>query len=203
MKHLILVSFLLTTSLLLPSDAASNAAVFDVDGHEVRPGVEYYILPVVRGRGGGLTLGSHSNTTTCPLYVGQESSEVNRGFRVTFTPVDPNGKIVQLSTDLNVRFSAATICVQSTVWRLGDVEGVSGRRYVTAGGVEGNPGVGTVSDWFKIERFRGFKDYKLVFCPSVCEFCKVVCGDIGVFVDGGKRWLGLGGMPLPVMFKRK
>ncbi|CAL9753383.1 unnamed protein product [Musa acuminata subsp. burmannicoides] len=104
-----------------------------------------------------------------------------------------------MSTDLNVWFAAETICVQSTVWRLGDAE-ATGRRYVVTGGLKGDPGLSTVSNWFKIERY-GESDYKLVHCPSVCRFCKVVCGDVGVFVEGGKRWLGLSDEPFPVMFK--
>ncbi|XP_072962587.1 kunitz trypsin inhibitor 5-like [Typha angustifolia] len=200
MKHLILLVPIIL--LLTPSrSAASNAAVLDVDGHKVRPGVKYYVLPVFRGLGGGLAFSKHGDLP-CPLYVGQESSEVNDGFPVTFSPVDPDDKIVRLSTDLNVQFpDVITICIQSMVWELGSADEVTGRRYVLTSGQKGNPGAYTVNNWFKIERYKE-RDYKLVFCPSVCESCKVVCGDVGVFVEDEERWLGLDGMDFPVMFKR-
>nr|CAD1844343.1 unnamed protein product [Ananas comosus var. bracteatus] len=68
--------------------------------------------------------------------------------------------------------------------------GAGGQRFVVTGGVLGNPGPDAVNNWFKIEKFRDIS-YKIVFCPSVCRSCKVVCGDVGVVGDGGKRFLGL------------
>ncbi|WOL16874.1 hypothetical protein Cni_G25662 [Canna indica] len=196
MNLLIFFAILLSA---LSAEATIFASVRDTDGRSLRPGQEYYILPVTRGRGGGLSLAANGDRT-CPLVVAQELSEVSPGLPLIFSPANPKDKFVKLSTDFNVRFSAATICVQPTVWRLGDVETASGRRYVTSGGAEGNPGLATVSNWFKIEKY-GERDYKLVHCPSVCRFCKVVCGDVGVFVVGGRRWLGLRDEPFPVIFK--
>ena len=72
---------------------------------------------------------------------------------------------------------------------------------MSSGGVEGNPGPATLSNWFKIEKFGD--DYKLVFCPTVCNFCKVVCKDVGIFIDDdGLRRLALtDDQPFKVMFK--
>ncbi|MQL81878.1 hypothetical protein Taro_014341 [Colocasia esculenta] len=193
------------TLLLLSSALASAAArstgppaVHDVAGKPLRRGAKYYILPVIRGRGGGLTLAGRNRT--CPLNVAQEGLEVANGLPLTFRPVNPKETAVRLSTDLNVELAAATICVQSTLWKLGDVDEATGRRYVATGGVAGRPGPATLSNWFKIEE-EG-RDYKLVFCPSVCRFCKVVCGDVGVFYEDGRRWLGLSEVPFPVLFKK-
>ncbi|KAJ6823563.1 putative alpha-amylase/subtilisin inhibitor [Iris pallida] len=201
--------FLLLLLLLPLASAATNTStstiVRDVEGKPLRRGHEYYILPVIRGRGGGLALSQRDETAnTCPLYVTQESHETSNGLPLTFSPVHPRDKLVPLSTDFNVEFSAATICVQSTVWKL-DIDVATGRRYVTTGGAKGDPGRHTVSNWFKIERYGSDsgngKDYKLVFCPGVCNFCKVLCGDVGIFVEHGRRWLGFTDMPFPVMFK--
>ncbi|KAJ6792066.1 putative alpha-amylase/subtilisin inhibitor [Iris pallida] len=201
--------FLLLLLLLPLASAATNTStstiVRDVEGKPLRRSHEYYILPVIRGRGGGLTLSQRNNT--CPFYVTQESDETSSGLPLIFSPVYPRDKLVPLSTDLNVEFSAATICVQSTVWEL-DIDVATGRSYVTTGGVKGNPGPDTVSNWFKIERYDSDSDsgngkyYKLVFCPGVCSICRVLCGDVGIFVEQGRRWLGLSDMPFPVMFKR-
>ena len=192
---------LLTFTTNLAPGAAESApdAVRDTDGNILRTGVDYYILPVVRGRGGGLTLASIGNKT-CPLDVVQERHEIENGLPLTFTPVNPKKGVVRVSTDLNIKFSASTVCVQSTVWRL-DYDKSTGQRFVSSGGVEGNPGPATLSNWFKIEKFRD--DYKLVFCPTVCNFCKVVCKDVGIFIDDdGLRRLALtDDQPFKVMFK--
>ncbi|XP_020085383.1 kunitz trypsin inhibitor 2-like [Ananas comosus] len=182
--------------------AAPPEPVYDTDGHPLRRGESYYVLPVIRG--GGLTLAQRHRM--CPLYVAQEPQEVKMGLPVTFSPVDSAAAAddtVRLSTDVNVRFDVVTVCVQSTVWRLGDTEGGEGRqqrRFVATGGVQGSPGPDTVSNWFKIEKFLD-RGYKIEFCPSVCRFCKVVCGDVGVVSEDGKRLLGLSDAPFPVMFK--
>ncbi|KAK0586142.1 hypothetical protein LWI29_001699 [Acer saccharum] len=72
--------------------------------------------------------------------------------------------------------------------------------FVTTEGVEVNPGRETVSNWFKIEKFDG--DYKLLFCPTVFDICRVVCRDIRIYIDqAGTRRLALSDTPFKVMFK--
>lgn len=185
--------------------AADPAPVRDIKGDNLQTGVEYWILPVIRGKGGGLTLASNRNKTIgCPLDVVQEQSEVSNGLPLTFSPVNLKIGVVRLSTDLNIKFStsaAVTICLNtSKVWKLDNLDESTGQRFVTTGGVEGNPGPKTISNWFKIEKYD--KDYKLVFCPTVCNFCKVICGDVGIYLEGGVRRLVLSKVPLKVMFKR-
>ncbi|XP_068645723.1 kunitz trypsin inhibitor 5 [Aristolochia californica] len=197
----IVLLFLLSARGPALSVADNGKAVLDISGKKLLSGAEYYILPVIRGRGGGLTLASRNGT--CPFNVVQERSELANGLPVKFFPVTAEEKFVQLGTDANVVFSAATTCVQSTVWRLLGPDRVTQQRYVATGGVTGNPGLGTLSNWFKIEKSGENKsDYKLVFCPNVCNYCKVICGDIGVFVEKGRRWLGFTDTPFPVMFKK-
>ncbi|KAL5746927.1 hypothetical protein ACOSP7_023916 [Xanthoceras sorbifolium] len=201
---LLILSFLVfifaTKPLVVTADASPDP-VLDITGKKLRAGTDYYILPVFRGRGGGLTLASTGNET-CPLDVVQEQHEVENGLPLTFFPVNVKKGVVRLSTDQNIKFSAATICVQSTVWKLDNYDESLGQWFVTSGGVEGNPGPGTTSNWFKIERFGD--DYKLVFCPSVCDFCKVICRDIGIYIDraAGTRRLALSDTPFKVMFKK-
>ncbi|PON57758.1 Proteinase inhibitor I3, Kunitz legume [Parasponia andersonii] len=89
---------------------------------------------IIRGRGGGLTLAATRNKS-CPLDVVQEQFEVSSGLPLTFFPVNPRESVVRLSTDLNIKFSAATICVQSTVWKLDSFNELLGQWFVTTGGV--------------------------------------------------------------------
>jgi hypothetical protein len=47
--------FTVTTTPFLAADGAAPDPVLDIAGEKLRTGVGYYILPVIRGRGGGLT----------------------------------------------------------------------------------------------------------------------------------------------------
>lgn len=196
---LILLSSIFATFLVAVDSATSP--VLDTEGNELRTGTDYYILPVVGGNGGGLTLSTTTSngTITCPANVVQEQNEVDNGLPLTFSPVDPEEGVIRVATDTNIKFSAVTICAQSTVWRRDD--GSAGNYFVTTGGVEGNPGRQTVSNWFRIDEYEG--DYKLAFCPMVCDICRVACGDFGVYVDeNGTRRLAFSDVPLKVMFKK-
>ncbi|GMI65904.1 ARABIDOPSIS THALIANA KUNITZ TRYPSIN INHIBITOR 5 [Hibiscus trionum] len=193
--------FLAFTFLFFGSSVASDGPepVLDISGQELRTGVDYYVLPVVRGRGGGLTLDSANNETLCPLFVVQEQLEVSTGLPLHFSPVNVEQGVIRESTDLNVIFNVFTICIQSNVWSL--VYDESLQKYVVAiSGVVGNPGRETLNNWFKIEKFDD--DYKLVFCPAVCNICRPVCGNLGVFIDNGVRRLVLTDDPLKVVFRR-
>ncbi|KAK0579701.1 hypothetical protein LWI29_030028 [Acer saccharum] len=169
-------AFVTKVPLVVSTADASHYPVLDIDGKKLLAGTDYYILPVLRGRGGGLTLAS-AGDETCPLDVVQEQH-------------------------VNIKFSASTDCVQSTVWKLDSHDDSLRQWFVTTGGVEGNPGRRTTSNWFKIEKFDD--DYKLVFCPSVCDVCKVLCRDIGIYIDQatGIRRLALSDTPFKVMFKK-
>ncbi|KAK1425476.1 hypothetical protein QVD17_20828 [Tagetes erecta] len=197
----ILLSSFYTTSTQSPQTITTMP--FDTDGDEVQPGLKYYIAPLQSNdSGGGLYLATRDGF--CPPFVYQETTQLAKGLPLRFLPLDKERNAINLSSDLNIVFNAATICVQSTVWKLstsvgggGSIENmVAGRRYyVRSGGVVGRPGVGTVSNWFRIEK-SGEIGYKIVFCPSVCSSCKVVCGDVGVYEEHGKRWLALVDQPL-------
>lgn len=196
----VLLSFYSITSWFSPRSAAeAPEPVLDITGKVLRTGIDYYILPVIRGRGGGLTLALINET--CPLDVVQEQVEVKNGLPLTFTPVHPNKGLIPVSTDLNIKFSASSTCVQSTVWKL---DGSAGKYFITTGGVEGNPGRETISNWFKIEKYE--RDYKIVFCPTVCDYCRVICKDVGIIIQDGYRRLALSttddDVPFRVMFKK-
>ncbi|KAJ4828764.1 hypothetical protein Tsubulata_035420 [Turnera subulata] len=197
--------FALATKPLLGEAAAKEPEVVrDLNGGKLRAGIDYYILPAVRGGGGGgLTMGSRGEQT-CPPDVVQDRHEVSKGLPLTLTPLNSSkkGHVVRVSTDLNIKFSAASACVdQSNVWNLDNYDGFIKQWFVTTSGEQGNPGARTVSSWFKIE--KNGDDYSLRFCPTVCDYCRVLCRDIGIFVDEtGVRRLALSDVPFKVMFKK-
>ncbi|CAK9140730.1 unnamed protein product [Ilex paraguariensis] len=108
--------------------------------------------------------------------------------------------VVRVTTDLNIKFSIDQVCNQSTVWRFEANGQEPGPYFVTLGGVEGNPGRETITNWFAIEKFEDA--YKIQYCPNVCDTCRVICGDIGVVVDDGRRRLALIDQPFKVIFKK-
>ncbi|KAI3705219.1 hypothetical protein L1987_75453 [Smallanthus sonchifolius] len=136
---------------------------------------------------------------TCPLDVAQENNEQRNGIPMNFLLAIPNrAGVIRSSADLNIRFSGATTCGKPAVWR---VKNVNGQRVVSSRGVVGNPGGETISNWFKIEKYEN--DYKIVFCPGVCNSCRPACGDVGTTIaKNGRRSLLLSSGPLKVKFKK-
>ncbi|XP_031092511.1 kunitz trypsin inhibitor 5-like [Ipomoea triloba] len=185
------------------SDGVKPKPVLDADGGKLQAGVNYLVLPVVRGRGGGLLPANVNDNTSCPRDIIQEASEIQTGLPVVLSPVDDStgAGSVPLSTDINVKFFTPTVCSNETVWTVGRYDALSKQYFVVTGGVEGKPGPETVANWFKIEKVES--DYKFVFCPSVCTTCEVVCKDVGIYVGAkGTRFLALSDTPLLVMFKK-
>ncbi|WMV35504.1 hypothetical protein MTR67_028889 [Solanum verrucosum] len=181
--------------------SSSSSPVLDINGDKVQAGPNYFILPVIRGKGGGLYPSNvKQHNSTCPRDIIQETDEVQQGLPVVFTRLDAKKDVVRVSTDVNVRFYTPTICARETIWKLGAYDDKLKQYFVVTGGVEGNPGPKTVGNWFKIEKFGS--DYKFVFCPTVCKFCKVICKDVGVFMKDGVRFLALSDTPFKVMFKK-
>lgn len=179
----------------------SSEPVLDTEGHPVRPGVKYYILPSSPGAGAGLTLAN--NKGKCPHEIVQILNEPNNGLPVTFSPANARDKTIQLNTDLNIKFTDiqhTTPCPESKVWKFDASNQKQDALFVTVGGVEGNPGRETLPNWFKIQKEH--KYYKLQYCPTVCKDCRVICGDIGPVIYDGRKRLAVNQSPLIVGFKK-
>lgn len=176
--------------------------VLDTSGKPLRIRFTYYILPVSHGSGGGLEL-TNTNNTKCPLDVVQ-SSDDTPGIPATFFPFNLNKDGVPVLTDLNIMFpNRYTTCPESPVWKLdhySPTEPSDKVYFITTGGVVGNPAPETLRNWFKIKKFGD--GYKFVHCPSVCSFCDIVCKDVGIIVQNGKRRVALTDVPYNVVFKR-
>lgn len=185
-----------------PFSSASEAPdpVLDTAGKKLRAGALYYIWPVYPT--GGLLL-DHPENKTCPLEIVQASTnQPYPGIPVSFSPIYPKKGVVRVSTDLNILFDKAyTPCPESHWWRVDVYDPSTGNYFLTTGGVQGNPGPKTIRNWFKIEKFGPAGEYKLVYCPTFCSYCKVMCRDVGVFAENGKRRLALRDAPLKVVFK--
>jgi hypothetical protein len=178
---LMLLTFFMTTKSL--HGAEKPEPVRDTSGNLVRNTANYFILPssFQCGTRCGITL--LNTNKTCPLDVVEE----DEAMQFSFVPFNFKKGVIRVSTDLNVIHSFPTNCSTSseTVWKVDKIDVVTRQRFVTTGGVRGNPGRETVDNWFKIERFES--GYKFVFCPKVCEEYEVVCKDVGIFLDENRN----------------
>ncbi|KAG2321827.1 hypothetical protein Bca52824_015040 [Brassica carinata] len=105
--------------LALTAVLATNTyeAVLDIDGDTIFSG-SYYVLPVIRGQGNGLTLRGRGGEIY-PLDIVQESSEVDLGGPVKFSNWSIKVAFVPESRNLDIETDvAATICIQSTYWQV-------------------------------------------------------------------------------------
>ncbi|XP_050896406.1 kunitz type trypsin inhibitor 106 [Lathyrus oleraceus] len=181
----LLLWLFMATTILAQSE---NEQVLDTKGNPLESGKEYYIKPAITDSGGRFTL--ISRNTSCPLYVGQENTDLGKGLPVIFTPFAKEDKVVKVGRDFKVIFSASSICVQSTEWKVGDRDSKSGRRLIITGTDRYN--------YFRIGKTQGI--YNIEFCPSVCNTCRFACGTLGGLHENGKILLALDGNKLPVEF---
>lgn len=167
--------------------AQSNSPVLDTSGNPLQRGVEYYIKPATTEAGGPFTLVSRN--APCPLYVGQRNVSVD-GIPVTFAPYEKREKVVRELKNFKVTFSAATICVQSTAWKVGETEPVTGRRLIAAG-------EGGLANYFYIEKEQDCRScYSIQWCPAeLCPTCRFICGAVGNLFEDGQRLAALDDAP--------
>ncbi|XP_010416122.1 PREDICTED: trypsin inhibitor BvTI-like [Camelina sativa] len=186
--------FLVALTAVLAATIANAQPVLDIDGDIIFDG-SYYVLPVIRGQGGGLTLAGRGDQP-CPLDIVQESSEVDEGIPVKFSNWRSRVGFVPESENLNIETDvAATICVQSTYWWVD----TKAKFRVTAGP---KPEEESLLSFFQIQNVYDHY-YQFAFCPSGPKGCY----DVGIFVDeNGVRRLALtkrsDNTPFLVMFKK-
>ncbi|KAI5671894.1 hypothetical protein M9H77_12258 [Catharanthus roseus] len=203
---LLLLSFLLisisTTHHSFCSAAKSSPEpVHDIFGNRLRVDQPYSILPFDNRTGRGFVM-EVTNNKTCPFDVVQAQDYYEIPLQL-YPANSKKGDIVRMSTDLNVFFwNTFTSCLlnYSNFWKLDKYDNSTGKYFVTTGGVKGNPGPKTISNWFKIEKSRN--GFKFVYCPSVCKYCKVLCKDVGIFVQNGLRRAALDDVPFEFNFKK-
>ncbi|XP_048502281.1 kunitz trypsin inhibitor 5-like [Beta vulgaris subsp. vulgaris] len=197
----IVATFLLLILFLSPPTTNAQVVdIFDMDGDVVVTGRNYYVLPVVQRRGGGISTAPESAIQKCPLYVVQETNTASLGLPVTFYGTNRATQNVTFSTVMNIVFasSAATKeCGALLGWMVAET---AGKRFVVPGGNAARGSSGK-ENWFTIERFfpRFHFDYKFKFCSSD----NTNCGDLGVEVQLDGTWrLVVGAAPLRIKFKK-
>ncbi|XP_058773575.1 kunitz type trypsin inhibitor 106-like [Vicia villosa] len=175
--NLVLWLFMATTDLA----QSENEPVIDTKGNPVESGKEYYIQTPLTDIGGRFTLINRNGS--CPLYVGQENTDLTKGLPVIFSPFETKDKVVKVERDFKVKFSASSTCAQSTEWKVGDRDRKNGRRFIITGTDRYN--------YFRIVKTQVRGIYYIEFCPSVCDTCRFECGTLGTFNEKLKIFLTL------------
>nr|DAD31166.1 TPA_asm: hypothetical protein HUJ06_010017 [Nelumbo nucifera] len=226
---LVLASFFCTEAIAGSRSHHQAQAVLDTDGNQLQVEREYYIVSAIRGGGGGgVTIGKRESSSSRTPTVRQHSYDMNLGSPVTFTPASNSAEEmliweefdgvqylkemsseenrIEEQVDLNIGFSGL-----KRVWQVEEANSETSSasssqttRYVTLKGQPGHPGSSTVRNWFKIERIsRSNPEYRITYCPSVCESCHVECGNVGITEENRKRWLSVSQLrEFPFVFVR-
>ncbi|CAH8334611.1 unnamed protein product [Eruca vesicaria subsp. sativa] len=183
---------LLALTTVLAVTASPGEPVLDINGDIIFDG-SYYVIPRIFGPGGGgLTLAPRRGI--CPLYIGQEDSEVKMGIPVRFSDWRIKVAFVPESTNLNIKMDVlVNICSQPSYWNVAGPNIEMREVYLPAGPKPSN-------GLFQIEKLKdAIGGYKIVFCPNDSSYCH----DIGIFVDKlGVRRLVLSKTPFEVVFVR-
>ncbi|MED6118691.1 hypothetical protein PIB30_005163 [Stylosanthes scabra] len=176
----------------------SNPAVLDTDGNPIQSDAEYYVRPAITDVGGYLALIDRYGNGSCPLYVGQPNVVVDNKTSIKFTPFIEGETLIRENRDFKAIFQALTTCVQSTAWKVGDVDQETGRRLIVTGDDEG------IGGYFRIEK-GNLGIYNFAWCPlDVCPNCRLNCSPVGAFIidENRNRLLALDGNTLPVQFEK-
>ncbi|TMW85681.1 hypothetical protein EJD97_022718 [Solanum chilense] len=192
-------------------DLSSDATpVLDVTGKEVDPRLSYIITSTFWGAGGGdVYLGESPNSDApCPDGVFRYNSDIGpSGTPVRFVPLSMQyGPSIYQDKVLNIQFDISTtkLCVNYTIWKVGDYDESVGAMLLETGGTIGE----VDSGWFMIVK-SSLVGYNLLYCPStpfICPLCPPhqFCAKVGVIPQDGKRRLALvkDHHPLDVQFKQ-
>ncbi|KAG2321831.1 hypothetical protein Bca52824_015044 [Brassica carinata] len=182
--------FLLALTAVLAATAKAGP-VLDSDG-DIIFGGSYYVLPHIWGpTGGGLSLVPRRGNQ-CPLFIGQERSEINRGIPVKFSNWRSRVGFVPESENLNIKMDVkATICAQSTYWWVTPAVSPWRSLFIAAGPKPEAGGEDSSRSFFQIKKTESkLNAYKFVYCSDGKD-----CIDVGTNVEGGVRGLVLGSNP--------
>ncbi|KAL8218282.1 hypothetical protein R6Q57_021655 [Mikania cordata] len=108
-----LVIFTTTISLL----SGSSTGIYDSSCNKLLRGIPYYILPLLRGSGGGLTV-SQTTKKACPLNVTQEAFEVNHGVPFIFNPIILDEQFIRGAYPISIEADVINPCSGSKIWKV-------------------------------------------------------------------------------------
>ncbi|KAJ9553671.1 hypothetical protein OSB04_017716 [Centaurea solstitialis] len=116
MKIIFSILFFIFTATITTTTATTDI-IYDSAGNKLLRGLPYYILPLLRGTGGGLTL-TQTTKNTCPLNVTQEPFEVNHGLPFIFTPIILDEEFIRGSYPTSIEADVQNPCHDSNILKV-------------------------------------------------------------------------------------
>ncbi|XP_052174529.1 kunitz trypsin inhibitor 5-like [Diospyros lotus] len=195
-SQLLLLSFLLLSSLPNLLMADNPEPLYDISGDKVLPGKNYFIVSAIWGAGGGGLSLIPGKNEICLRDVVQLSSDLQRGLSLYFQPLNGTATdYIYESTDLNIvftTFSEVKLCTAPRVWKVDDFDPSTEQWFITTTGDIRKPGPLTSLNWFKVEKHSVLdRVYKINHCPASEGLCK----DVGIYYTEGTRRLALSETP--------
>nr|XP_043638102.1 kunitz trypsin inhibitor 4-like [Erigeron canadensis] len=100
---------------------SGSGIIYDSAGNKLLRGIPYYILPLLRGSGGGLTL-TRTTKDGCPLNVTQEPFEFNNGVPFTFNPIVLEEEIIRGAYPISIESDVSNPCHASNILKVTTVK---------------------------------------------------------------------------------
>ncbi|XP_076908534.1 kunitz trypsin inhibitor 5-like [Bidens hawaiensis] len=195
--------FITTHSLL----STASDVIYDSAGDKLLTGVPYYIFPLLRGTGGGLTL-SRATKDSCPLDVTQEPFEFNYGVPFIVTPIIFDETYIRESYPVSIEASFTDPCQGSKTLKLSSSEVVTAAAAKTVKTVTAGGQLNTQESCFQFvedEVMPGTRSYQIQLCPFKCgsnSSTSLSCYNIGLVTNSdGKTFLGQTDALFPVVFQ--
>ncbi|XP_052174509.1 21 kDa seed protein-like [Diospyros lotus] len=193
---LLLLSFLLLSSLPNLLMADNPEPLYDSSGDKVLPGKNYFIVSAIRGAGGGGLSLIPGKNEKCLRDVVQLRSDLQRGLSLYFQPLNgTTTDYIYESTVLNIVFTTfpeIKLCTAPRAWKVDAFDPSTGQWFITTTGDIRKPGPLTALNWFKVEKLSVFDGvYKINYCPLSVGLCK----DVGIYHTEGARRLALSETP--------
>ncbi|KAJ9535062.1 hypothetical protein OSB04_un001866 [Centaurea solstitialis] len=174
--------------------------IYDTSGNHLHTGIPYYILPLLHGSGGGLTLSG--NTTDAspiinPKIITQEPFEINGGIPFTFTPIVFHETLIRTSYPISIESVNPCGRSKSNIWKVS----TAGFQIVTTGGEMNTPE--SCFQVVEVEMVPELRSYQIQYCPFKCGSGRIYrnCYGVGVKLGaGGERFVGPSDAIFPVVF---
>nr|APW29212.1 soybean trypsin inhibitor [Helianthus annuus] len=184
--------------------------IYDSVGNKLLKGVPYYIMPLLRGTGGGLTL-TRATKDACPLDVTQEPFELSYGVPFTITPIIFDENYVREAYPVSIEANVADPCQGSKILKLSTSDNIvaatatATTKTITIGGQLNAP-----ESCFQLaedDMMPGLRSYQIQLCPFKCgsntsTSTDMTCYNIGLVSNpDGKRFLAPTDAIYPVVFQ--
>ncbi|PWA71509.1 proteinase inhibitor I3 [Artemisia annua] len=160
----------------------SSNVIYDSSGNKLLRGIPYYIIPLLRGSGGGLTL-TQTKKNTCPLNVTQEPFDVNHGVPFIFNPIILDEDIIHGAYPISIEADVTNACSGSTIWKFNKPE--------------------SCFQFVENDMMPGLQSYQIQHCPFKCgsSSTDVGCYNVGIISNpDGNGYLGRTDSIFPVVF---